>query len=108
MVNERRQHRRVARPFEGRFSGSSGNTVCRIADISLGGCFVQSLASPAPGEEVVVTVVVGNHTLVFPGTVVYVDAGMGFAVRFRDIPQEELDELSRLLTALEETGPASA
>jgi hypothetical protein len=48
-----------------------------------------------------VTILIGSHALAFPGKVVYVDSGMGFAVQFSDIPQVELDELSRLLSAFE-------
>lgn len=90
------------RPFDGTFSGASGgSTRCRITDISLGGCFIQSLSAPTPGDQTVVSVIIGNHNLSFPGTVVYVDSTIGFAVQFKGIPDEELEELSRLLAALD-------
>jgi hypothetical protein len=97
--SERRKHQRHVRPFEGTYSGAS--TRCRIVDISVGGCFVQSIGGPNPGEPTVVTVFIGHHQLVFSGKVVYVDHGMGFAVQFTDVAQTELDELARLLAALE-------
>ncbi len=106
MNGERRKHQRLVKPFEGTWSGASGATRCRIADISLGGCFIQSLALPTAGEQVVVTVTIGNHALSFPGTIMYTEAGMGFAVQFHDIPQVEIEELGRLLQAL--AGPTSA
>lgn len=90
------------RPFDGTFSGASGgSTRCRITDISLGGCFIQSLSAPTPGDQTVVSVIIGNHNLSFPGTVVYVDSTIGFAVQFKGIPDEDLEELSRLLAALD-------
>ncbi len=90
------------RPFDGTFSGASGgSTRCRITDISLGGCFIQSLSAPTPGDSTVVSVIIGNHNLSFPGTVVYVDSTIGFAVQFKGIPDEELEELNRLLAALD-------
>jgi len=89
------------RPFDGTFSGSSGATRCRITDISVGGCFIQSLSSPTPGDNTVISVIIGSHNLSFPGTVVYVDTTIGFAVQFHDIPDVELEELSRLLSALD-------
>jgi hypothetical protein len=102
VADERRKHQRVMRPFDGTFSGASGgSTRCRITDISLGGCFIQSLSAPTPGDETVISVVIGNHTLSFPGRVVYVDSTIGFAAQFHDIPAEELDELGRLLAALD-------
>ena len=107
MTIERRHFDRISRPFEGSWNGSSGATPCRIADISLGGCFVQSLANPSPGESTTVTVTIGDHRLSFPGSVVYSEPGMGFAVRFKDVPEEELAELGRLLTALNEATPGA-
>lgn len=90
------------RPFDGTFSGASRvATRCRITDISLGGCFIQSLSAPTPGEPTLVSVIIGNHNLSFPGTVIYVDSTIGFAVQFKDIPDDELAELSRLLAALD-------
>jgi hypothetical protein len=102
VADERRKHQRVMRPFDGTFSGASGGaTRCRITDISLGGCFIQSLSSPTPGDTTIASVIIGNHTLSFPGTVIYVDSTIGFAVQFKQIPEEELDELARLLAALD-------
>ncbi len=43
---ERRTHRRAG-PFEGAWSGASGSSGVRIADLSEGGCFVESLIVPA-------------------------------------------------------------
>ena len=74
---------------------------CRIADSSLGGCFVQSLANPSKGESTVVTVNIGKHVLSFDGEVVYSETGMGFAVRFANVVETDLKELTRLIEALE-------
>ncbi|HEX5214381.1 MAG TPA: PilZ domain-containing protein [Vicinamibacterales bacterium] len=101
MNEERRQHPRVARPFEGTWTSRSGATRCRIADISIGGCFVQTLALPVAGETTVLTVAIGeSHAITFTGKVVYVDPGMGFAVQFTPLEAEHADELRRLLAAL--------
>ena len=101
MNEERRLHPRVARPFEGTWTGAAGTTRCRIADISTGGCFVQTLALPATGETTSVTIAIGtSHAITFTGTVVYVDPGMGFAVQFTPLATGNADELRRLLQAL--------
>ena len=103
MTVERRRHPRVSQPFEGSWRGASGATKCRIGDISLGGCFVQSLAMPTPGESTVVSISIGpGHSLTFTGRVVYVDPGMGFAVQFSEIGTTEVGELRRLFDALKE------
>ena len=101
LSSERRQHHRSAQPFEGTWHGASGSSHCRIADISLGGCFIQGLAMPAVGETTVVSVKIGGHSLSFSGKIIYVDVGMGFAVQFQEIPREEIEELGRLLAALQ-------
>jgi hypothetical protein len=98
---DRRKHARVIRPFEGSWQGRSGQAACRIGDISLGGCFVQSEQAPEPGEEAVVTVAFSaDHSMSFRGHVVYVESGIGFAVRFREMTPEDHESLRRLLAAL--------
>ena len=96
MTAERRAHERLSHPLEGSWRGASGATRCRISDISLSGCFPQSLAMPKVGETTEVTIEFGpNQALTLTGDVAYAEQGMGFAVKFVD-----LDEDSR--TALEE------
>jgi|SRR6185503_13614282 hypothetical protein len=108
MTTERRRHLRVTQPFDGSWRGASGATKCRIADISLGGCFVQSLAMPTPGENTVVSVAIGaDHSLTFTGRVVYVDPGIGFAVQFNEIGQTHIDELHRLFDVLQPKSAAA-
>lgn len=101
MNEERRQHKRVTRPFEGNWTGASGANTCRISDVSLGGCFVQTLAAPSAGEETQVTITFGKDvSMTFAGTVIYVEPGMGFAVRFNKLEGEGSDEVKRLIDAL--------
>lgn len=102
MKEERRRHARVARPIEATFSGSSGATRCRLADVSLGGCFVQSYSSPGQGHSTVVTITAGQEVLSLPGRVVYVEPGMGFAVEFQNVPKATAERLEELLAALHE------
>lgn len=102
MSVERRQHPRFARPLDGAWSGASGTGQCRIADISVGGCFIESLAMPAVGETSVVTVDVGDHSMSFKGEVLYAEPNMGFAVKFRPIPDDQMDGLLRFIRSLEE------
>ena len=102
IVNEeRRQHKRVARPFEGSWTGASGANSCRITDVSLGGCFVQTLATPTAGEDTQVTIAFGKDVSVtFAGKVIYVEPKMGFAVKFNDLDPEGSDQVRRLVDAL--------
>lgn len=98
---ERRQHKRVARPFEGSWRGSSGASSCRISDVSLGGCFVQTLATPTAGDETLVTITFGKDlSMTFVGKVAYVEPQMGFAVKFNELEGEGAEEVRRLIDAL--------
>ena len=100
MEADRRKHPRLARPFEGHWSGASGTSSCRVADISLGGCFVQSLAMPSAGETTQVTIDFGDQSLTLDGRVAYVDPGMGFAVEFTALPAADRAQLVQVLQAL--------
>jgi hypothetical protein len=101
MSEDRRKHRRFAFPMEGSWSGASGANRCRIADISLGGCFVQTLSPPRPFEKTTVTVTDKNgRALELPGQVVYPERGLGFAVEFIDVPAEAAARLAELIEDL--------
>ncbi|HKV99596.1 MAG TPA: PilZ domain-containing protein [Vicinamibacterales bacterium] len=101
MNQERRQHKRVTRPFEGSWRGASGGSSCRISDVSLGGCFVQTLATPSAGDETHVTITFGKDlSMTFVGKVAYVEPKMGFAVKFNELDGDGTEAVQRLLDAL--------
>jgi hypothetical protein len=100
--DERRRMPRASVPLEGEWDGASGHRVGRIADISVGGCFVESVAMPAIGEALALRVTLpGGIVLDVQGVVTYAALGMGFGVRFLDLNDEQqmlLDEaMQRLL-----------
>jgi hypothetical protein len=81
--------------------GASGATSCRIADISLSGCFVESLSAPPAGEEVIVSIRFKEAiSLSLRGRVVYVDPGIGFGVQFLELPEADARQLKRLIDLL--------
>ncbi len=99
--HEQRRFPRLSRPFDGTWRGASGASPCRLTDLSLGGCYVQSRATPIKGEETTVTVVFGDgHTMAFTGTVVYADPGMGFAVEFTPMTTDQINAHGVLIDAL--------
>jgi hypothetical protein len=97
---ERRRHPRTQRPLDGTWAGASGGTACRVADISAGGCFVNTLSQPQVGEITTVTVSHDARTLLLTGLVRSVDPGIGFGVEFCDLTAETRQALSELLDAL--------
>jgi hypothetical protein len=96
---ERRKHFRVTQLFVGQWHAASGAAQVRIADLSAGGCFVQSLAMPKQGERTSVSVTVGDSVFRFSGHVVYLDR-IGFSMKFDPISESEAAELDSRLTAM--------
>jgi hypothetical protein len=84
-MSERRAHPRVKGPFEGWWDGA-GTKAGRVTDLSVGGCFVESLLLPNPGQVVTVSIAVGGGQINLPAQVLYGEATHGFAVKFVDMP----------------------
>ena len=102
MPDERRSAPRATVPLEGGWGGASGGQPCRIADLSTGGCFVESLNPPALGETVTVTISLPDgYVLEAVAEVTYSFAAMGFGARFLSLPSRDRqvlsDNLDRLL-----------
>jgi len=96
-MENRRQFIRLTQPLDGHYRGQSGALSCRIMDISWGGCFIETLSTPSRGEQTVVTVPVRDTNIEIDGCVVYVDRGMGFAVRFDPLTAANVEALKELL-----------
>ncbi|HWB15615.1 MAG TPA: PilZ domain-containing protein [Vicinamibacterales bacterium] len=98
---ERRRHPRVAQPLDGTWQGGSGAGRCRIADLSLSGCFVHSLSTPAAGDVTLVTIAHGDTRLTLRGRVVYVERTIGFGVQFQEMTTDDEATLGALLQSLQ-------
>jgi hypothetical protein len=104
IVGERREHPRLTQSFQGTWAGTGP---CRVSDVSLGGCFVNSLVSPLKGDETTILVEIGDITFTMKGRVAYVDPGIGFALQFGEIGPSARRDLQQLLRALStEADPA--
>ncbi len=99
MQLERRKYPRVATPFDGAWSGASGGSTCRIADIGWGGCFINTLAMAVAGERTVVTLKVGHGVVELHGTVVNPVRALGFAVEFDPMTAGQIAALTPVLGA---------
>ena len=98
MIDERRTHRRVNFPLEcewALFNGSFAHT--RLSDLSLGGCFVETRVGPQLGDTTEVAVTLLDTPTTLRGTVVSVQPGIGFALRFSDLDQRAAELLRRFL-----------
>ena len=101
MTNERRSANRFHGPFDGGWNGESGTRECRITDLSVGGCFVDSLSNNAVGTKVRVFVTIGTQTLRLRAEVIYVDRVQGFAVAFKDNDASVMTALADAITAFD-------
>ena len=78
-----RQHERTQYFTEISLESASGKRSARISDVSLGGCFVDTLTNVCEGEEVHLIGDVGDSGhLDIRGKVAYVMNGFGFGVAF--------------------------
>ena len=99
MASDQRKYPRIAKPLDAKWRGASGGSTCRIADISWGGCFVQTLAAPAVGEPTVVDVEIAGRQIRLTGPVVYREVAIGFAMQFDPLTEEQKEVLKDLLGA---------
>jgi len=105
LQQERRKYTRLARPVEGAWQADSAGMPCRIADLSLGGCYIDSTATPEPGATTTVRLTCGDHRATLRGRVVYVDRDLGFAVEFEPPADADRDALQHLLAQLDPGRP---
>lgn len=93
-MSERRAHPRVRGPFEGFWDGA-GRQDGRIVDLSVSGCFIESIALPKVGQIVTVSIAISGGQINLPAEVVYAQATHGFAVRFVETPVEVANVLRK-------------
>lgn len=93
-----RQHDRVTAPISVILDCSSGKREVRVTDLSIGGCYVDSIAGVQAGEMVGIKIVLpqGRTEQIF-GTVVYVHDGIGFGIQFNDMSREQRTVLEQLI-----------
>jgi hypothetical protein len=78
--------------------GASGRRVARISDLSLGGCFIDSVTPIRNGEIVSFKVKTSeNEWLDLEGEVVYIFAGLGFGVRFISMTESKQSIIEYLI-----------
>jgi len=98
---DRRRFPRLIGPFKGAWRGTSRSNACLIRDISLDGCYVESLTTPQRDEETQITINVNGDDFAAPiGTAVYLESSMSFAVKFRSMTAKERADMSAQMARL--------
>ena len=93
-----RQNERTPFLIEIMLESASGKREARISDISLGGCFVDTIMTVRPGEDVSLTgKLETGEPLELKGKVAYVMDGFGFGVSFTDLSDESKVLVERMV-----------
>ena len=90
MSEERRQDERVQVNLPVRWNGESGTHDARIENLSLGGCFVDTVGSAQKGEIIVLEMrLPSGEWLPLRGEVTSVQIGLGFGISFTFLTDDE-------------------
>jgi hypothetical protein len=102
-MSERRTDTRLEVCLDAVWDGAVGNRHTRVADLSEGGCYIDSIAEVCIGELLYLKIQLPNgERLEVTGEVAHLVSRLGFGVRFVDLASEQLQMLRRLITHFEE------
>lgn len=101
VVVERRKHPRVRVALDGHWQAESTPGFFQVADLSLGGCFIHALKTPALGQTGKLTIYFKHDgPMVLDGEVVSVSREGGFALRFPHLTSSHEFQLGMQLETL--------
>lgn len=98
MTEERRREARKRVLYEVRWQGLSGKHMARISDLSMGGCFIDTVGRSESGEFIVFEIRQPDDSwLELRGVVASVDPKVGFSLHFTSLTEDEQRSLALLL-----------
>lgn len=98
MSNERRKDQRSPLPLEVRWEAHSGKSVARVSDLSMGGCYIETLGEVIEGERISFQIQLPNNEwLQLEGVVIYKHPNFGFGVRFDSLSDSRKEILASVL-----------
>jgi hypothetical protein len=98
MTDERRNAERVTLMLDLRWESLSGKNTARISDMSMGGCYVETMGQVTVGELIRFEVQLPTgRWMPLVGEVAYHLPGMGFGVRFRSLTETQREMVASLL-----------
>jgi hypothetical protein len=98
MADEHRRDERVSLVLDVRWEGLSGKYAARISDISLSGCYVESLGQVSVGEAVSFEIQLPTgRWMPLSGVVVHHLAHLGFGVQFTGLTMMERNLLAHVI-----------
>jgi PilZ domain len=99
MMDERRRHTRASRLLEIRWEDLSGKYNARVTDISLDGCYIESIGQVTVGQQIRFEIQLPPTGSWVPirGEVVNHQQNLGFGVRFIGLSEQEQMALAQML-----------
>ncbi len=93
-----RHNDRIQVAIEIILDSSAGRRASRISDLSLGGCYVESISNFRVGEVVSFELRTSEGaTLTFQGEIAYVLEGFGFGLKFVELGDEQKEFLHKAM-----------
>ena len=100
MTDERRNQERVPASIEVLWVGNAGKYESRTSDLSLGGCFVDTVAQVELGNIITFSLrLPAGESIEIEGEVVYTYPSMGFGVRFTNVSDSDRRKLELIIKA---------
>ena len=101
MTEERREEERKEITLDVRWEGgAAGRHPARISDLSLGGCYLDTLGGVEVGEVISLEIKLpSGEWLPLRGTVAFHHPGLGFSLCFTFLTDEEQYQLSELINS---------
>ena len=95
-----RQNDRFSYLKEVELEFASGRRSARISDISVGGCYIDTIAQVPVGEQLTLHIATGNgEAKEFTGRVAYLLEGFGFGVEFTGLTDDHREFLAQILNS---------
>ena len=100
MTDERRNQGRVSASIEVLWVGNAGKYESRASDLSLGGCFVDTVAQVELGNIITFSLrLPAEESIELEGEVVYTYPSMGFGLRFTNVSDSDRRKLEGIIKA---------
>ena len=95
-----RQQRRTTVSLDITFNWAGTQRAARICDISLGGCFINSLAPISTGEIISFRLdLPDGKALELKGEIVYIYTNLGYGVQFLDLNNAKITMIEQVILA---------
>jgi hypothetical protein len=108
-MDERRSTPRLNVSLDAVWDGATGDHPARITDLSLGGCYLDTVGETMTGEVVCFRVSLPDGDwLYLEGEVRHYTPKTGFGVRFLELEQQQEEKIEAVLRAAHESGSERA